>query len=99
LLLRNGEAPMGTRWPGLVNSRGIMLLAHATLMDEIARRSLSKERARHARAVTALDPGDRPAVVAEAERHRDRIDDIVTRFGSRLASRHPTPPLPPPPTG
>lgn len=75
------------------------LLDRAALMDEIARRSLADERARHARAVAALGPGDSPAVVAEAERHRDRIDDIVTRFGARLASRHPTPPLPPPPTG
>ena len=74
------------------------LLERAGLMDEIARRSLADERARHARTVAALDPGDSPAVVAEAERHRDRIDDIIARFGARLASRYPTP-LPPPPTG
>ena len=73
------------------------LLDSAGLMDEIARRSLADERARHARAVAALAPGDGPAVGAEAERHRDRIDDIIGGFGARLASRHPT--RPPPPIG
>ena len=87
---------MATRSPRFVNSCDMTLLERAGLMDEIARRSLADERARHARAVAALDPEEPSAVVAEVERHRDRIDDIIAGFGARLASRYPTPP---PPTG
>ena len=85
---------METRQPHLVNRRRMALLDRAALMDETARRSLADERARHARAVAALDPADRTAVLAEANRHRDRIDDIIAGFGGRLARRHPNPPPP-----
>ena len=71
----------------------MMESSRASLMDEIARRSLADERARYARAAAALDPADPAAVVAEANRHRDRIDEIITALGARLARRRrPSPP-------
>ena len=56
-------------------------------LDEQARRELDEEAERHRQALAAMTARDTDAVVAEANRHFDRVQEVMRAFALRANRR------------